>query len=57
MTKPPSPPSKKRFFDLLERVVHKGEKSTSETKKYQKSGDYNDKKTRQHKTDYYQIGL
>ena len=50
MTKPPSSTSKKRFFGILERAVHKGEKSTSETKKRQKSGDYSDKKTRQHKT-------
>jgi len=39
--------TKRRFYSLLNRAVHKGETTKSETKKRQKSGDYNDKKTRQ----------
>jgi len=43
-------PEKSQFFDLLTRAVRKGEKVVSQKQKHQKSGDYNEKRTRQCRT-------
>ena len=44
------PPEKSQFFDLLNRAVRKDEKAVSQKQKHQKSDDYNEKRTHQHKT-------
>ena len=49
MKKPLS--QKERFYEVLSRAIHKGDKVSSQKRKRKKGGNYNDKSARQCKTE------